>query len=111
MLTVQPPSSARAHLTPCQAHPTTTPHATAAKSASFCDGVSSTAANGPSNGFPKWPSDAARPQPTCSQQTPGSSGKRATVAQLATGDDEPCSPMCPHGDCAGCAFPTARTHA
>lgn len=109
MLTAQPPITARAHLAPCPAHPTTKPSATAAKSASCCAGVSSTAANGPSNGFPKWPSDAARPQPTFSQQTPGSSGKRATVAQLATGDEPlPCRSTCPAFDCAGCAFPFSR---
>ncbi|MGE0110013.1 HNH endonuclease [Aquabacterium sp.] len=34
--------------------------------------------------------------------------RQATVAASATGDDEPCSPMCPQGDCAGCAFTPAR---
>lgn len=111
MLTAQPPSSARAHLTPCPAHPTTTPHATAAKSASCCAGAKNAAANGSATGSKASQRPEAKPQPMHSTLTLPASGRPATVAASATGDDEPCSPMCPHGDCAGCAFPTARTHA
>ena len=111
MLTVQPPSSARAHLPPCPAHPTTTPHATAAKSASCCAGAKNAAANGSATGSKASPRPEAKPQPMHSTLTLPASGRQATVAALVTGDDEPCSPMCPHGDCAGCAFPPARIEA
>lgn len=110
MLTVQPPSSARAFAPmPSPSDHEAERHRCEVRQ--LLRRRQQHGSDGPSNGFPKWPSDAARPQPTFSQQTPGSSGKRATVAQLATGDDEPCSPTCPQGDCAGCAFPPARIEA
>lgn len=98
-------SHARAHLPPCQAHPTTTPHATAAKSASCFAGAKNAAANGSATGSKASPRPEAKPQPMRSTLTQPGSGRQATVAASATGDDEPCSPMCPQGDCAGCVYP------
>lgn len=111
MLTAQPPITARAHLSPCPAHPITTRHATDAKSASCCAGAKNTAASGSAIGSKASPRPEAKKQPTGSTLTPRANGRQATVVALATGDDEPCSPMCPQGDCAGCAFTPARTNA
>lgn len=105
MLTAQPPITARAHLAPCPAHPITTRHATAAKSASCCAGAKNTAASGSAIGSKASPRPEAKTRLMRSTLTPRANGRQATVVALATGDDEPCSPMCPHGDCAGCVYP------
>lgn len=109
MLTAQPPITARAHLAPCPAHPITTPHATAAKSASCCAGAKNAAANGSANGSKALPRREAKTQPMRSTLTPRANGRQATEAALATGDEPlPCRSTCPAFDCAGCAFPFSR---
>lgn len=97
------------NLTPFPAHPITTPHATAAKSASCCAGAKSAAASGSAIGSKASPRREAKTQPMRSALTPPANGRQATVAALATGDElMPCRSTCPAFDCAGCAFPFSR---
>jgi hypothetical protein len=69
--------------------PTTSPTATAARSANSCAGVCGTGANGSLPGSLASPKRAARPQPIASTPMQRANGARAIAESLATGDDWP----------------------